>query len=173
MPAPITKTISLTSPGTYFLEDDGIVDNATSQLRRPDGSIVTVVHPTSLLKITASEPGVNLVINLADSLDYAKFTVGDLTNSALPPQNILVNQLYCYNTVSLVANGEISDPIVNEALADIYAPRLILSAGTGIGQQFFPLEYYGGVIEAETGTGGIRLKSFSDLVIGGLTDQVA
>src|SRR5688572_7606048 len=122
---PITTLINLSMSGTYILEDDGIVGNATSQLRRPDGSVVEIVHPLSLLKFTSSEPGVTLVFNMADSLDSARLTVGDLTNSSLSPQNIVINQLASDTTVTLAATGAIYDTVPNEAVPDLYAARLI------------------------------------------------
>src|SRR5688572_28570825 len=131
---PINTLINLSMTGAYILEDDGIIGNATSRLRRPDGSVVTIVHPLSLLKFTASEPGVTLVFNMTDSLDGARLIVGALTDSSLSPQDIIVNQLASDTTVTLAATGRIYDTVANEAFPDLYAARLIMSAGSGIGE---------------------------------------
>ena len=48
----------------------------------------------------------------------------------------------------------------------------MLSAGTGIGTADNPLETQVGVLEAETGTGGINIRNFGTVSIGGLSAEV-
>src|SRR5262245_32770216 len=105
--APITSTISLNQTGTYILEDDGVPDNFTSRLRRPDGTSVLVVHPTSLLKITASEPGVILKINMTESLEGARLIIGSVSDYTFSPESIIVNQLFGVGSMSLAATNKI------------------------------------------------------------------
>jgi len=170
---PVSTFLTLDAPGTWVLEDNGDTTDGFAQLRGPNGAIREIALPTAVMKITSSEPGVTLQIDLAESLGTAKLTVGDLGNSALCPDSIVVDNVISDDTVTLVATGRIIEPSLDEDPKDIIAPRLILSAGTGVGQDGNPMEIQTGVLEVETNTGGIWLENYSNVVIGGLTAAVS
>ena len=170
---PVSTILALNAPGTWILEDNGDPSDGVAQLRGPNGAIRDVYLPTTSMKITVSEPGVSLQINLDESLGEAKLTVGDLNNSALSPDSIIVDHLESNDTVTLVANGRIIESTLDEDPKDIIAPRLIMSAGAGVGQDGNPIEIQTGALEVETNTNGIWLENYSDVVIGGLTPLVS
>src|SRR5688572_12290847 len=136
---PATTLVALDEPGAYVLEDNGDPDDGIAVLRGPDGGVSEILIPLSLLKIIASAPGVALTVNLAESLGSARLTVGDLVNSAVSPESIILDNLVSDNTVTLVANGRITEAGLDEP-ADVIAPRLIMSAGTGLGLVFNSLD---------------------------------
>ena len=77
-----------TQPGNFTIEDDGIPGNNTSVIKDGDGNVIfTFVHPADALGFTVSTPGVNLTINITDSLGTADFTIGNLTNPAASPSS--------------------------------------------------------------------------------------
>jgi len=168
---PISVTIFASDPGTYFLEDDGIPGNNFSQIRFPDGTVVVFEHPTDDLFFDPSVAGITLVINLTDSLGTSRLTAGDFADSTQSPDSITVNSIETSGTVTLISNGAITER-GTDAGADIVAGSLILSAGTGVGTAGNALETQVGAMEAETNTGGINLRNFGALTIGGLSAEV-
>ncbi len=69
------------TPGNYTLEDNGIPGDNTSVIKDGSGAVIfTFVHPADSLSFTASTPGVNITINLTDSLGAADFRIGSLTD---------------------------------------------------------------------------------------------
>src|SRR5688500_5133423 len=123
--APISTTLDLNQSGAWTLEDDGVAGNGVSRLRRPDGTSLLVEHPTNLLTFTASQPGVSLVFNLTESIGNARLVVGDLANSAVCPDSIVLSRVESSALMTLVATGRITESaIVPDAAADIIAPSL-------------------------------------------------
>src|SRR5262245_19873108 len=82
------------SPGTYTLEDDGILGNNTSVIKDASGAVIfTFLHPADSLSFTASSPGVNIVVNFSESLGAANFRIGSLTDAAATPDSVVVNKV--------------------------------------------------------------------------------
>jgi len=158
-------------PGTYVIEDNGDPTDGIAQLRSPDGSVILFNIPTEFLTVTASA-GRDLVINLTESFGAADITVGSLTDSTQNPDSITVANIRGAGDVTLVSNGAITE-LGSDAAADIQASTLILSAATGVGAGANAIETQVGTLEAETTTGGITLSNTGNVVIGGLTDDVA
>jgi hypothetical protein len=71
----------------------------------------------------------------------------------------------------MVANLNILES-ASDSAADIVASTLLLSAVTGVGTAANALETQVGVLEAETTTGGINIRNFGTVSIGGLSDDV-
>src|SRR5262245_8210994 len=150
-----------------FLEDDGIPDNNTSQLRSANGTFETTVftNPTGSLTIN-SGTGDTVTVNLVDALNSANLTIGSLTNSANNPNSIAVNDLATTGRVILAATGAIAES-GNDPGIDVTAGQLDLLAGTGIGVGN-KIETVTGNLEAQTNTGGIFLtNTAASLYIGG------
>ncbi len=161
------------SPGTYTIDDDGIVGNNTSVIRDGTGAVIfTFAHPVDSLSFTASSPGVNIVVNLSESLGSANFRIGDLTNPAVTPDSIVVKNVRTTGIVTLVSNGTINEG-GSDAGADVVAGQLVMSAQSGIGTGGNALETQVGLLEAETVTGGIAIGNFGSVQIGGVSDEVA
>jgi Ca2+-binding RTX toxin-like protein len=160
------------SPGVYTIDDDGILGNNTSVIRDANGTVVyTIVHPVDSITLTVSTPGVHLIINTADSLGAADFTIGDLTNPAACPDSISVRNLRTEGDVVLAATGAITEA-GSDAAPDITAATLVLSAGTGVGAGN-AIETRVGALEAETTTGGINIANQGAVLVGGLSVDVA
>lgn len=160
------------TPGDYTIEDNGIPGDNVSVIKDGSGVVIfTFVHPVDTLGFTVSTPGVNLTVNMTDSLGAADLTIGSLTDPAVTPDSITVKGVRTTGTVTLVANGPITEG-GNDAGADIVAGQIVLSAQTGIGTGANAIETQAGAIEAETNTGGITLANFGSVQIGGISDQV-
>ena len=125
-----------------------------------------------MLSIQASVPGVNITLNITDSLGTGSLQVGDLANPGQAPDSIVVDNISTFNGVTLVASGSITEAGSDSAV-DIQAASVVLSAGTGVGVPGNALETQTGAIEAETDTGGIAIGNVGAVQIGGLTDAVA
>ena len=169
---PVSVTIFASDAGNYFLEDDGIPGNNFSRIRFPNSTIVSFEHPTDDLFFAPSIAGVVLTINLADSLGTSRFSTGNLTDPSQSPESIRVRKLVTTAGVTMVANLNILES-ASDSAADIVASTLLLSAVTGIGTAANALETQVGTLEAETGTGGINIRNFGTLSIGGLSADVA
>ena len=169
---PTSTSISANNPGLYFLEDDGIPGNNFSRIRFPNGTFVNFEHPTDDLNFSSIVAGVDLTINLVDSLGTSNLTAGSLTDPGLSPESITVRELTTTATVTLAATLNIREG-GSDSAADIVAASLQLSAGTGIGTAGNALETQAGSLEAETDTGGINIRNFGSIQIGGLSDQVS
>ncbi|HYC96796.1 calcium-binding protein [Brevundimonas sp.] len=164
-------TLIISQPGAYTIDDDGILGNNTSVIRDADGVVIfTLVHPADALTITTSVPGVNLTINILDSLGAADVTIGDLANAAASPDSVAIRHLRTGGDVVLAATGAITEA-GSDTAPDITAATLVLSAGTGVGAGN-AIETRTGGLEAETTTGGIALANQGAVVIGGLTASV-
>jgi serralysin len=160
-----------TQSGNYTIEDDGIPGNNTSVIKDGSGVVVfTFAHPADSLSFTAGVPGVNITVNITDSLGAANFTIGDLTNAAVTPESIAIRNVQTTGIVTLVANGAITEA-GSDAAPDIVAGQVILSAGTGIGAGN-AIETQTSAFEAETNTGGIAIGNFGAVQIGGISDDV-
>uniref|UniRef100_UPI000685E7E8 beta strand repeat-containing protein n=1 Tax=Ciceribacter selenitireducens TaxID=448181 RepID=UPI000685E7E8 len=167
-------TLILSEAGSYTIEDDGTPGNATSVVTRDsDGSVVAVIaHPADSLIIKASVPGVNITLDITDSLGNGSLQVGDLADPGQSPDSIVVDSITTNTSVTLVANGSITEG-GSDAAADIQAATIVMSAGTGIGTPGNAIETQTSVIEAETNTGGIAIGNVGTVQIGGLTDSVS
>jgi len=88
-------TFLIGEAGSYTIEDDGTPGNATSVLTRDsDGAVLAVIaHPADLLSIQASVPGVNITLNITDSLGTGSLQVGDLANPGQAPDSIVVDNI--------------------------------------------------------------------------------
>jgi Ca2+-binding RTX toxin-like protein len=160
------------SPGTYTIEDNGIPGDNTSVIKDGSGNVIfTFVHPADSLGFTTSTPGVNLIVNITDSLGAANVTIGDLANASASPDSIAVNTLSTSGVVTLVATGAVTEQGSDDG-ADIVAGQLIISAGTGVGAGGNALDTQTSAIEAETNTGGIAIDNFGTVQIGGISADV-
>jgi Ca2+-binding RTX toxin-like protein len=160
------------TPDNYTINDDGIPGNNTSVIRNGTGTVIfTFVHPVDSLGFTVSSPGVNLTVNLTDSLGAANFTIGNLTDPTVTPDSITIGNVRTTGNVTLVSNGAITE-LNSDAGADIVAGQLILSANTGVGTAGNAIETQTGLLEAEATTGGINLSNFGSVQIGGISADV-
>jgi len=167
----MTITVTLGTPGTYTVEDDGIRGNGLSVVRDSAGAIVaTITHTIENVSFICTTPGITLVLDVPD-LFAANFSVGSLLNSAECPDAIVVKQVRTLSTVSLASNGAITEGGVDSP-ADIIAGALILSAEAGIGTAGNAIETQVSIIEGETQTGGINLVNAGGVQIGGLSTEV-
>jgi len=158
--------------GTYTIEDNGVPGDNTSVIKDESGTVIfTFIHPVDSLGFTVSAPGVNLVVNITDSLGAADFTIGSLTDPAVTPDSIVVQNVNTTGTVTLVSNGSITEG-GNDAAADIVAGELILSAQTGVGTSVNAIDTQVAALEAETVTGGIAIGNFGSVQIGGISADV-
>ncbi|MBW8285941.1 MAG: calcium-binding protein [Rhizobium sp.] len=167
-------TFVITEAGSYTVEDDGTPGNATSVITRDsDGTVLAIVaHPADSLIIQASVPGVNITLDITDSLGTGSLQIGDLADPGLSPDSIVVDNISTFNGVTLVANGSITEA-GSDSSVDIQAASVVLSAGTGVGAPGNAIETQTGAIEAETNTGGIAIGNVGAVQIGGLTDAVS
>lgn len=167
-------TLILSEAGSYTIEDDGTPGNATSVVTRDsDGTVVAVIaHPADQLIIKATVPGVNITLDITDSLGTGSLQVGDLADPGQSPDSIVVDSITTTSSVTLVANGSITEG-GSDAAVDIQASSVVMSAGTGIGTTGNAIETQTGAFEAETNTGGIAIGNVGAVQIGGLTDSVS
>ena len=166
-------TITFSIAGSFTIEDDGTPGNGTSIVRRDsDGAVLAIVpHPADSLTFRAIVDGVNLTFNVTDSFGTGTLTVGSLTNIAETPDNIVVKNIRSSSSVTLVADGAITEG-GSDFAADIVASSIILSAGSGIGTGANALETQTAQIEAETNTGGISIANVGALQVGGFSADV-
>ena len=161
------------TPGNYTIDDNGTPGDNISVIRDGTGAVIfTFAHPADSLGFTASTPGVNLTVNFTDTLGAANFTIGDLTSSAATPDSVTIGNVRTTGIVTLVSNGAIAE-LGGDAGSDIVAGQLILSAGTGVGSGANAIETQTPFIEAETVTGGINIRNFGSVQIGGSSDNVS
>lgn len=166
-------TLILSEAGSYTIEDDGTPGNATSIVKDGDGTVVAVIaHPADQLIIKATVPGVNVTLNITDSLGTGGLQVGDLADPGQCPDSIVVDNITTSSSVTLVANGSITEG-GSDAAVDIQASSVVMSAGTGVGAPGNAIETQTGAIEAETNTGGIAIGNVGAVQVGGLTDSVS
>jgi hypothetical protein len=115
-------------PGTYTIDDNGIPGDNISVIRDGTGTVIfTFAHPADALGFTVSTPGVNIVVNLTDSLNAANLTIGSTDPDPLigPPQSpdsIVMKNVVTTGTVTLVSNGAITEGGA-DAASDITAGR--------------------------------------------------
>ena len=164
------ETLILSAPGNYTFIDDGIDGNGQS-LFVVDGLVFSFAHPADALIIAAGD-GVNITFNITESFGNATVQIGSFFDSAFRPDSIAVNSLVTDSNALLFSDGAISEA-GSDAGIDIRAGGLLMSAGGAIGASLNPLEIATGSMEAETRNGGIFLSHFGDLVIGGLSPDVA
>ena len=164
-------------PGTYTIDDNGIPGDNISVIRDGTGTVIfTFAHPADALGFTVSTPGVNIVVNLTDSLNAANLTIGSTDPDPLigPPQSpdsIVMKNVVTTGTVTLVSNGAITEGGA-DAASDITAGALIMSAVSGVGTASNAIETRTGLFEAETTTGGVNIRNIGSVQIGGLTADV-
>ena len=165
-------------PGNYTIDDNGIPGDNISVIRDGNGVVIfTFAHPADSLGFTVSVPGVNITVNFTDSMNAANFTIGSTDPDPMvgPPQSpdsIVIQNIETTGTVTLVANGSITEGPDSDVAPDIFAGAIVLSAGTGIGLPLNPIETRTGLFEAETKTGGIAISNFGSVQIGGVTANV-
>ncbi|MBN8964810.1 MAG: VCBS repeat-containing protein [Rhizobiales bacterium] len=160
------------SPGNYSIEDNGIPGDNTSVIRDSNGVIIfTFANPADALGFTVSTPGVNLKVNLTDTLGAANLTIGDLASAAVSPDSITIAGVRTTGIVTLVANGAITE-LGSDTGADIVAGQVIISANTGVGTGN-AIETQASIIEAETNTGDINISNFGAVQIGGASADVS
>jgi Ca2+-binding RTX toxin-like protein len=160
------------TPGDYSIEDNGIPDDNISVIRDGTGTVIfTFAHPADSLSFTTSSPGVNLAVNLTETLGAANLRIGDLTNAATSPDSIATAGLRTTGIVTLVASNAITE-FGSDAGADIIAGQFIASANSGVGTASNAIETQTSLMEAETLTGGINISNFGTVQIGGASDDV-
>src|SRR5690349_19631769 len=116
------------TPGNYTIEDNGIPGDGISVIKDGTGAVIfTFAHPADSLSFVVSTPGVNLTINLTDTLGAANFRIGVLDDPAQSPDSITMLSVNTTGTVTLVSNGTIVEG-GSDAQADIVAGSLIMSA---------------------------------------------
>ena len=151
--------------GEFTIEDDGIVGNNTSIVRRPNGTIATTfVHPADSLTII-SRPGQNVTFNTTDAFTTTNITIGSLVTAGLRPDGIKIGNLVTGGIATFTTSGAITE-FGSDAANDVTAGTLLMLAGTGIGAGN-AIETQVATLEAESTTGGINLSNFGTLTIGG------
>jgi Ca2+-binding RTX toxin-like protein len=162
-------SLVFTQAGDYTFEDNGTPGDNTSIITQAGSTIFTFLHPADTFTLTqAGGLTVNLVLDFLDTFAAADVTVGTIAN---PFARLDVRNLVTSGDVSMVATDAIRE-IQGDKDADITAGTLALSAGTGIGTNG-TLEIATGTLEAETTDGVINLVNFGNVVIGGITADVA
>ena len=160
-------------PGTYTIDDNGVPGDNISVIRDSNGVVIfTFGHPADGLGFTVSTPGVNIIVNITDSMNAANFTIGSLTNAAECPDSIVMQNIETTGTVTLASNGTITESADSDFAPDITAGAVILSAVTGIGTPGNAIETRTGLFEAETLTGGIAIANIGSVQIGGISANV-
>ena len=95
-----------TQPGTFTIDDNGIPGDNISVIRDINGvEIFSFAHPVDALGFTVNVPGVNLIINFTDTLGGADFSIGDLTNSSVTPDSVVMQSVRTTGSVTLVSNS--------------------------------------------------------------------
>ena len=169
----MTLTIFFSSPGTYYIDDDGVRGNGASVVRDSSGNILfPFTHPTDTMTFIAEVPGINFVFNVTDTFGTANVFVGDLAASSSSPDSIVINSMRTDGFMTLVSNGSITER-GSDAAADLVASGLTLSAGTGVGTAGNAIETQVTFIEGETNSGGINIANFGSVQIGGLSADVS
>ena len=161
-----------TTAGGFLVEDNGAPgDNASTITRISDGATLAALpHPGDTVTLTASVPGVNLFLDLLDSLSPANVVIGDPGDDSSSPDNISANFIQLGIQITLAARAQINE-FGLDASADIIAGTIVMSAGTGIGVTG-ALEIQTPILQASTDTGGIDLRSLSSVGVGGAGLQV-
>jgi len=164
--------LTFTTPGNYTIEDNGIAGDGISVIKDGIGNVIfTLVHPADALILRASA-GVNLTLNITDSLGAANLSVGLFAFPDSNPDNILVRHIETTGTVTLISDGYIREAGPDSG-ADIIAGSLALSAAIGVGSDTDAIETQVANLEAETNTGGINLANIGAVQIGGVTTDIA
>ena len=145
-------------------DDDGVAGNNSSRLRSNDGTFETTVfgNPASSLTLNAGA-GDSVAVNFLDPLGTADLNIGSLTNAAVRPDSILVDNVVTTGTVVLAASGTISETSF-DATPDITASALAMLASGGI--LGIPEIQVATVAAANTGSGSINFNNFGDFAIG-------
>ena len=165
-------TLTLFASGNYTVTDDGDPTNSIYVIKDAGGNVVqTFANPGDSITILAGVPGVNLTLDIGESLGGTSLTVGSFSNSANSPDSITVNTVETGGAVTLISNGSITER-GSDAGADVIAGSLVLSAVTGVGLGSNALETQVSALEAETSTGGLAIRNFGALTIGGLSADV-
>src|SRR5688572_17376888 len=124
----MTLTIFFSSPGTYYIDDDGVRGNGASVVRDGNGVVLfPFTHPSDAISFIAEVPGITFVFNTADSFGTADVNVGSLTAANSSPDSIVVRAMRTDGTATLVSTGTISEG-GSDAAADLVAPVIVLSA---------------------------------------------
>ena len=112
----------------------------------------------------------HLSFDFIDGFGAANVTYGHILDAAQTPESLRVGALVTNGIVTLVANKGINE-LGADPGADIRAGTFLLSAGTGIGA-LGAIEFLSGVVEAETNTGGIDLRAFNSVQVGGSSADI-
>jgi hypothetical protein len=154
-------------------DDDGVVANNFSQLRSNNGTFETVafMNPASSITLNAGA-GDSVDVNFLDSLGSADLTIGSLTNAAVRPDSISLNNVVTAGVVNLAATGGISEGAFDPG-ADITAGGLAMLASGGIGTFLQRLDLQVSTIAASNvGSGIVGFDNFGPLVIGTVSGLV-
>jgi hypothetical protein len=147
------------------LEDNGNPVDGSSQLRDADGTpgfdTTTFAHPASSLTIHGTV-GDSVTVTLVEALGAADLTIGSLTDAALRPDSIGVDNVVTTGTVVLAASGTITQSGFDPS-ADVTASALAMLANGGIA---IPDIQVATVAAANTGAGSISFNSLGDFAIG-------
>ena len=147
------------------LEDNGIPVDGMSRLRdagaTPGFDTTTFAHPTSSLTIHGTA-GDSVTVSLVDSLGSADLTIGSLTDAAVRPDSISVDNVVTSGTVNLAATGSIGELGIDGA-PDIVANAAALLAGGSIAILDLQVST---VAAANTGSGVTDIINAGDLVVG-------
>jgi len=163
--------LTFAAPGTYFIEDDGIVGNNSSRVRDSAGNLNPFTHPNDTLSFVCTVPGVTLIFSTVDAFATSNVVVGSLTDSSQCPDQIVVRSMAANGFVVLASNGSIVEGGA-DAATDIRALFVTMSAVTGIGTAANAIETRVGSLEGETNSGGINIFNTGEIRIGGLTEEV-
>ena len=145
------------------LEDNGNPADGMSRLRDAGGGFdpTTFGHPTSSLTIHGTA-GDSVTVTLVDSLGAADLTIGSVTDAALRPDSITVDNVVTSGTVNLAATGSIGEPVI-DGVPDIVANAAALLAGGSIANLELQVST---VAAANTGSGFTDIINAGDLVVG-------
>lgn len=164
---------TFTSGGQYTIEDDGNPANNISVIKDVNGVVIqSFVHPADAINFSFAVSGVNVFLNLAESLGTANLNIGSLTNAADRPGFIFIAEARTTGDIVLAAGGSITEEGSVDAAPDLVADTLIMKAGQGIGKTSDALETLVAAVEAETNIAGINITNFRPVSVGGLTADV-
>lgn len=159
---------SAVGPASFVLEDDGPI-NGEGHIRSTTGGYFQEFGYPSMLTFL-SGAGQAFTVNLFEYM--GALTLGSLTDPSVNPDTIRVRKVVSASTVTMAADLNILES-GNDAEADIFGSHLALWAGTGIGSAANALETQVGTLEAKTATGGIAIRNFGNLTVGGMTQDTA
>jgi Ca2+-binding RTX toxin-like protein len=169
----LTLDFSTSPSGSIFVEDDGIL-NSIGQVRHGSGGFptATFAYPADTLTVLY-RAGQLAYLNLIDPTLTCDVTLGDPAGTSKSPDDIRVRQLRTVGNVTLSSRGTITE-WGDDAEADIVANSATLRTGSGaIGTATNALETQVFKLEAFAVDGGINLRNYSSVAIGGTSSSLA